>query len=115
VIAADVPVYAGRTDEGRRIVIEVKDRRVALVHAGVDFYRCAQFGEVGPLRVHVRPAAAVGRTGRFSFSAGERAETVNVKGRITGRRMTGTLRVSGTIATGQECHSHTLRFSAPAG
>jgi hypothetical protein len=113
-MAADVPVYAGRTDERRRIVVEVKDKRVALVHAGVDFYRCAQFGDVGPLRVHVRPAAAVGHTGRFSFSFGDRAETVIVKGRISGRRLSGTLTVSGTIATGQQCHSHTLRFSAAA-
>jgi hypothetical protein len=110
--AADVPAYAGRTDEGRRIVIELNDDRVVLVHAAVDFYDCETFGEVGPIRVHKHAGARVDSKGRFAFTAGDRAESVVVKGTIAGGRATGTLRVAGTIATGQQCRSHTLRFSA---
>jgi hypothetical protein len=111
-MAADAPVYAGRTEEARRIVIEVKDRHVVLVHAAIDDYQCEQFGQIGPLRIHARANAQVDSRGRFSLRVGDRAETVIATGTITSERAIGTLRVVGTIATGQRCKSHTLSFRA---
>jgi hypothetical protein len=112
VAAALAPAYGGRTDEGRRIVVEVERGRVVLVHAAIDSYVCATFGEVGPLRVHARANARVDGKGRFSLRVGERAETVIASGTVTARNASGSLRVRGTIATGQKCQSHTLHFSA---
>ena len=108
------PAYVGRTDEGRRIVVETRGGKIDLVHAAVDTYNCEQFGEIGPIRVHERPAkAGVNRsTGKTSFSTGPSAQQLTFKGTFTSTKLTGTIRVRGSIATGQGCTSGTLRFSA---
>jgi hypothetical protein len=85
---------------------------VVLVHAAVVAYECDVFGDVGPLRVHARVSARVDSRGRFAVESGDRAETVILRGTLTARRATGTLRVSGTIATGRRCESQTVRFTA---
>jgi hypothetical protein len=114
VAAALAPAYGGRTDEGRRIVIEVARGRVVLVHSELNSYVCRTFGEIGPLRVHSHASARIDKHGRFSLKVGEPAEMVIARGTVTNQTAAGTLRVSGTIATGQECHSHTVRFVAHA-
>jgi hypothetical protein len=114
IAAALAPASAGRTDEGRRVVLETKRDRITLVHAALNFYECEQFGDIGPLRIHSHANARVDRKGRFALKTGERAEMVTLRGKLSRTRASGTLSVSGTIATGQECHSHTLRFSAHA-
>jgi hypothetical protein len=115
--AAPAPVvsYAGRTAERRRIVVQVRGRVVVGVRAGIATYPCATFGDVGPLVVRETGSARIGRDGRFRFSAGESARRITVNGVLRtrgGRRITGTVRVDGTIATGQKCASATLRFTA---
>jgi hypothetical protein len=116
--AAPPVSYTGRTAEDRRIVVEVRKGAVVSVRAGITKYPCATFGDVGPLVVHESGNAPIARDGRFWFSAGESAQRITVSGvlgklRAGGRRrMAGTVRVHGSIATGQKCASATLRFTA---
>ncbi|WP_272474548.1 hypothetical protein [Baekduia alba] len=111
---ADTVAYAGHTTEDRRIVVQVRGRVVVAVRAGIARYPCATFGEVGPLVVREAGNARIGRDGRFTFRAGEPAQRITVAGvvRAHARRVSGTVRVHGSIATGQKCASATLRFTA---
>jgi hypothetical protein len=114
IVLVDSVPYLGHTTEHRRIVVEVRGRAVVAVRAGLTRYPCATFGDVGPLVVGERGRAKIGRDGRFRFTAGEPARRITVAGVLRRRsgQITGTLRVVGTIATGQRCASATLRFSA---
>jgi hypothetical protein len=105
-----------RSAEGRRVVLEVREGRVVGVRAGLQRYRCETFGEIGPLVVNLRGRARVGRDGRFAFVAGVPAQTLRVAGRFSphGRAVTGSVRVAGTIATGQRCSSRTVSFTGGA-
>jgi hypothetical protein len=113
---ADAVPYTGHTTEHRRVVLEVADagRSVVAVRVGIARYRCATFGDIGPLVVREAGRARVGADGRFTFRAGEVAQRVTVRGvlRRRARTATGTVRVAGSIATGQRCASATLRFTA---
>jgi hypothetical protein len=110
--AASVP-YVGHTSEGRRIVLEVRGRTVVHVRAGLRHYRCETFDDVGPVVVAEGGRAHIARDGRFAFAAGEPAQRLLVRGRLrAGGVVRGTLRVQGTIATGQRCASAALRFRA---
>ena len=111
---ADVVPYVGQTTEHRRIVLDVRGRAVAGVRVGITRYPCADFGDVGPFVLRERGRAVIGRDGRFRFVAGEAAQRVTVTGVLRRRthRITGTVRVHGSIATGQRCASGTLRFVA---
>jgi hypothetical protein len=112
-VLADAVPYTGHTIEGRRITVQVRGRAVVAVRAAVSRYACETFGDVGPLRVSERGRAAIARDGRFRFVAGEPAQRVTLTGRVRrGGRLSGTVRVRGTIATGQRCASLTLRYSA---
>jgi hypothetical protein len=113
---ADAIPYVGQTTEHRRVVVEVRGRDVVGVRAGITSYSCATFGDVGPLVVREAGRARIAASGRFTFTAGEAAQRVTVTGvvRRRARRVTGTVRVRGSIATGQRCASATLRFSASA-
>jgi hypothetical protein len=114
-VLADAAPYVGHTTEGRRVVLEVRGRAIVGLTARVVRYPCATFGDVGPVLVQERGRAAVGRDGRFRFTWGEPAQRVTVSGVLrarTTRRVSGTLRVHGSIATGQRCASGTLRFTA---
>jgi len=113
VLADSVP-YTGHTIEGRRIVIDVAARRVARLRVGIRHYRCETFGELGPVVITRVVDVPIGRDGRFRLSAGPPAERLTVSGRRRGRAITGTVRLRGTIATGQRCASATLRFRAGA-
>ena len=108
--------YTGRTAEDRRIVVEVRGRAVVGVRVGIGRYPCATFGDVGPIAVRETGRAWIGRDGRFTFRAGEVAQRITVTGvvRARTRRVTGTVRLHGTIATGQRCASATLRYRAAA-
>ncbi|MCW2986608.1 MAG: hypothetical protein JWR63_4178 [Conexibacter sp.] len=111
---ADAVPYAGQTTEHRRVVLDVRGRTVVAVRAGVTRYPCATFGDVGPLVVRETVRARIGTDGRFAFTAGEPARRITVAGVLRRRthRIAGTLRVHGSIATGQRCASATLRFRA---
>ncbi len=112
---ADSVPYTGHTIEARRIVIDVAARRVVRLRVGVRRYRCETFGDIGPVVVARRVDVRVRRDGRFRFTAGELAERLTASGRLRGRRITGTVRLLGTIATGQRCASAKVRFTATRG
>jgi hypothetical protein len=109
---ADAVPYTGHTIEGRRVVLEVRGRVVVHARAGVRRYRCETFGDVGPLVVDRAVHARIGRDGRFALTAGAPVERLRVSGRLARGRVAGTLRLTGTIATGQRCASATVRFAA---
>jgi hypothetical protein len=111
-LLAGAMAIGGRTEEGRPLRVEADGARVTRVKGSVLAYECADFGDVGPVRFDVRVRARVDRRGRFSVVVGERAERVGVAGylRDRGRLVTGRVRMTGTIATGQRCESETVRF-----
>jgi hypothetical protein len=112
-VIADAVPYAGHTSEGRRVVVEVRGRTVVHVRAGVRRYRCETFGDIGPVVVARAGRARISAAGRFTFRAGARVERIVVAGRLRrGGVIRGTLRLTGTIATGQRCASALLRFTA---
>jgi hypothetical protein len=113
-VLADAVPYAGQTTEHRRIVVDVRGRAVVAVRAGITRYPCVDFGDVGPLVVRAAGRATIGRDGRFRFTAGEPAQRITITGVLRRRthRIAGTVRVRGSIATGQRCASATLRFTA---
>jgi hypothetical protein len=94
-------------------VLQVRGRAVVDVRTQLAKYPCDTFGDIGPLVVREAGRATIARDGRFRFTAGEPAQRLTLTGRLgTGGRISGTLRVRGTIATGQRCASATLRFTA---
>jgi hypothetical protein len=112
-VLADAVAYTGRTAEHRRAVVEVRRDAVVRVRATVEHYSCETFGEIGPLALEAPGRAPIARDGSFRFVAGPAAQRLTVLGhRRPGGRLTGTLRVRGTIATGQRCASLTVRFTA---
>jgi hypothetical protein len=110
--AAVGPVYRGRTEEGRPLKVFASPGMVDHVKGSVREYECAEFGDVGPVRFDIPTFLPIDRRGRFSFVAGERSERVGVAGYVRrgGAVVTGRLRMSGTIATGQRCASPIIRF-----
>jgi hypothetical protein len=114
-VLADAVPYTGHTTEGRPIVVQVRGRVVVRVRVSVVRYPCDTFGDVGPIVVREAVHARIAADGRFHFTAGEPAQRVTVAGRVRragGGSVRGTLRVRGSIATGQRCASATLRFAA---
>jgi len=110
-LADAAPVtYTGRTAEERRVVVEVRGRVVVRVRFGLRHYRCVTFGDLGPVVVSEAGRATTGRDGRFVFRAGVPAQRMTVSGRLRAGRVSGHLRVTGTIATGQRCASALVRF-----
>jgi predicted dienelactone hydrolase len=107
--------YRARDAAGHRLTLRVRDRRVVRVDVAVGTYRCATFGEVGPLAVTVRPTAAVvSASGLARFTSGPPSERLRVRARLLpGGRASAVVRLRGTIATGDPCASPSIRF-APA-
>jgi hypothetical protein len=117
-VLADAVPYTGHTTEDRRIVVDVRGRVVVGVRAGIGRYPCETFGDVGPLVVRASDLRApIRRDGRFRVTTGEPAQRISLSGTLRRRtgRITGTVRVRGSIATGQRCASATLRFAAARG
>jgi hypothetical protein len=112
-VLADAVPYTGHTTEGRRVVVEVRGRAVVHVRVGIRRYRCETFGDIGPVIVSRAGRARISARGKFTFKAGEEAERLTVSGRVSSSRarIRGTLRVRGSIATGEACASGTLRFT----
>jgi hypothetical protein len=112
--ATTAVVYAGRTAEDRRIRVDVRGGEVVRVRTTIGRYPCVTFGDVGPIAVQEAARARIGADGRFTLRAGEPAQRVTLTG-VRRRRtatISGTVRLSGSIATGQKCASATLRYRA---
>src|SRR5215207_9439423 len=106
-------VYAGPTAEALPARIEVRAGRVVRLTATVGHFRCEDFGDLGPLRVDVRPRARVGRDRAVAFTAGPPSERVTLRAVAGRRRAAGRLRVEGSIAIGQRCTSGWVRLRQP--
>lgn len=105
--------YRGSTAEGRAITLTVAQGRVARVDVAVVDYACDLEGDIGPLAVRVRPGARIGSSGRFGGSAGPFSERLRIDGRFGRRaRVRGSLRLRGTVGTGEPCSSPRISFSA---
>jgi hypothetical protein len=115
-VLADTVPYSGHTTEGRRVVLDVRGREVVHVRVGLRRYVCETFGDLGPVVVSLGDRARIAADGRFTFTAGVPAQRLTVRGRTApGGRVSGTLQLRGTIATGQRCASGTLRWTAARG
>ena len=110
IAGALAPAYTGRTAENQPLRINVAGRRITRVKGLIRTYVCEEFGAVGPVEVAYRMNAPIGRDGHFSFVTGNHAERLGVAGVIRGDRMTGRIRIAGTIGTGQRCRSRIVRF-----
>jgi hypothetical protein len=105
--------YVGRTAEGGKVSVVVEDGRVTRLKATMRVYVCDPEGDIGPVRVRVRPAAPLTARGVFAFVAGPVSERLTATGRLAGLRgMHGTLRLRGTIGTGDPCSSPPVKFTA---
>jgi hypothetical protein len=105
---------AGRTGEGRRVVLRIRRGAVVAARVGVVRYRCGRFGDVGPVVVSVGGRARLDRAGRFHLRAGAAVQRLALDGRVgrSGHAATGSLRLTGMIATGQPCRSRRIAFRA---
>lgn len=105
--------YSGRTEEGGKVAVVVEDGRVVRLKTTLRVYVCDPEGDIAPVRVVVRPAAPLTGRGRFAFTAGPVSERLTARGRLAGvRGMHGTLRLRGTIGTGDPCSSPPVAFTA---
>ena len=77
-------------------------------------YRCADFGDIGPLIVREAGRAAIGRDGRFRFVAGEPAQRVTITGVLRRRthRITGTVECAARSRPDNAALPAVLRFVA---
>ena len=101
--------------EHQPITLTVRGATIARIRTSARRYACPAFGDIGPLPLDLRPAIPIGADGRFHAVTGPVSERTTVSGRRTHRdgrtTITGTLRVAGTIGTGDPCASRTLRFA----
>lgn len=108
--AALVPVSDG-AHRGHGVTLVVRDRHVVRVDTRLRRFVCDPFGDVGPVRVTVRPDAPIARDGRVRFTAGPPSERLTLRARFRpGGRAGGRLRLRGTIGTGDPCASPLRRF-----
>src|SRR3954469_9687686 len=106
-------VFAGPTAQHHPLRLEARGGRVVRVVVTGRRYACGVFGDPGPLRVVRRVSARVAADGSFRLTAGPPSERLTVRGVAGRRRATGSLRVLGTIATGEPCASGWVRFRLP--
>jgi len=115
-LAARAPsagTYRGATAEGRAITLTVAAGRVTRVDVAVVNYACDLEGDIGPLAVKGAPRARIGAAGRFGGSSGPTSERMRIDGRFgRGASVRGSLRLRGTVGTGEPCSSPRIRFSA---
>ncbi len=105
--------YRGSTAEGQAITLTVSRGRVARISVAVVNYACDLEGDIGPLPVTGAPRARVSASGRFGATSGPTSERLRVDGRFgRGARVRGSLRVRGTMGTGEPCASPRIAFSA---
>ena len=104
--------YVGTTGEHRKIRVVVAGGEVARAMTTAGAYVCRPEGAVGPLTVKVRPhAPVVDRAVRFD--AGPTTAKLRMAATFPTRTtLRGTVRVHGTIGTGDPCTSPVRRFTA---
>ena len=112
VAAGTVHVLRGRTSEGAPLVLTLRGGRIVRVRVTLERYVCVPQGDIAPVRVDATADARIGPRRRFGFSAGAPSERLRVDGTITasGLAARGSLRLRGTIGTGDPCRSPRVRF-----
>jgi hypothetical protein len=105
--------YRGRDPDGHRISVVVRDQHVARLTVAISTYRCALFGEIGPLVVTIAPVAPIAAaTGYAQFTRGPLSERLSARVWLTADGgASAIVRLRGTIATGDRCRSGALRFA----
>ncbi len=99
----------GKTKQGFRIKMAVKNSSVKLLHFKVDL-RCRdgsvlQVTESGFLKTPVRK-------GKFRDVQYGSTDTVYLRGKVRGGRAGGRLRVKDRLGNGVRCHSKWIKFNA---
>lgn len=112
--AAVAPLVAlrGRTSEGAAMTLTLRSARIVRVRVTLRRYVCDPEGDLAPVSVTGSPGARVGRAGAFGFTVGPASERLRVDGRLgTGRTVArGSMRLRGTIGTGDRCASRRVSF-----
>lgn len=111
--AVPTRVMRGRASDGEAMRLALRSSRITAVRVTLRRYVCDPEGDIGPLMVAaVLPATRVHARGIFGFSAGPPSERLRVDGRLSadGRRAGGSMRVHGTIGTGDPCRSPRVTF-----
>jgi hypothetical protein len=105
-------VYRARDHAGHRLTLVARAGRITRATVTIGSYRCALFGEIGPLRVSVAPDAPIlPSSGRVHFASGPSSERLSVRGGLqTDGGVRAIVRLRGTIATGDRCASRAVRF-----
>ena len=116
VVAAAVHVLRGRTSEGAPLALTLRGRRIVRVRVTLNRYVCIPQGDIAPTRIDTSADARIGPRRRFGFSAGAPSERLRVDGAITASGMGagGSLRLRGTIGTGDPCRSPRVSFRISA-
>lgn len=103
----------GRTSQGAAMALTLRGARIVRVRVTLRRYVCVPEGDIAPLEVTVAPDARLGAGGSFGFTAGPPSERLRVDGRVgaISRIARGSLRLRGTIGTGDPCRSPRVTFS----
>jgi hypothetical protein len=108
--SAEARIFKGRTAQGYRIELNVKDRKFKILRFEADL-RCRDGStltlvESGFLWTPVR------RGGSFRDAQFGRTDSVYFRGRLGERRLRGRVRLTDKLRGGPRCKSRWIRFSA---
>ena len=102
--------YRGKTAQGNRIQISVSPGRITLIRFKAKLL-CRDgsylFGDASDFE-----ATRLKRGGRFSDVQYGKTDVVSWRGRVSSKKVTGTLRVKDKLASGVRCDSRPVRFAA---
>ena len=103
-------VYRGKTSRGARIQASTAPGRITLIRFKVRML-CRDgsllYGDASDFE-----ATRLKRDGRFADTQYGKTDAVSWKGRVRGRKITGTLRVKDRLTNGVRCDSGPVRFAA---
>ncbi|HWM56007.1 MAG TPA: hypothetical protein VNO20_11530 [Solirubrobacterales bacterium] len=107
---AEARMFKGKTAQGYRIKLAVKDRKFKILKFEADL-RCGDGGtltliESGFLWTPVR------RNGNFRDAQFGRTDSVYFRGRVDKRRLGGRVRLTDKLRGGLRCKSRWIRFNA---
>ncbi|CAB4862751.1 MAG: hypothetical protein F2799_01335 [Actinobacteria bacterium] len=106
---APAGVFSGSSAMAPEVSVTVQSGRVVSASAWTSVFKCELGGNVGPASVSVRTSARIASNGYVSFSAGRRSRKLSARLRYRKGRISGRIRVSGTI--GGPCASPSIPVS----
>ncbi len=103
-------VYRGKTSQGKQIQIAASQNQITPIRFKVKML-CRDgsllFGDASDFQ-----ASALKANGSFSDTQYGNTDTVSWSGRLSGKQISGTLRVKGRLKSGVRCDSGVVSFSA---